>query len=502
MIRQPHTSPSIPPKVLWPVLIVVILGIAVGGFFLLNSYIYNEKQGDDTNQKDSTEQNTVEQNYNSNMSISEETDGKYISYIYDLSFDIPSGWQVDESTTRTDDIILVTNGDSKITLSRRPNKYDSGVGGTPGFEAYREYVPDVQYDIPSYIDPPISEGFTKVIKYGWQTEITGQHNDQIFTLYFLSPGGTGNYFYVLEADPALEDSYNAIKKSLRFFVFNPTGSEQYSCAVQGKSDWVEYTNLPLGISVCLPSDWEAYIVNSNWDYQEVGIRPKDQSTGHPLTIKTANSFYMDRWRGYWSPSSSEKIYNISQIVPAEQITINNARGWKLQLPLLNSTESVYWYTFPFFYRNIQASINTGEPEYEKALEILNTMWISKDVYGYQNEIEGEEEAAQYSAPVFNHYSTTRQFLSIRTLAGTSSCGPNGSPFCQLVGIEYGQKQLITDLLKVGSISSAISAGKLELLGVNPDSSSSIGSIMMNIDDKTYSFNVDTGALEPYSNYYY
>lgn len=49
MIGQPHKSPSIPPKVLWPVLIVVILGLAVGGFFLLNSYIYNEKQGDDTN---------------------------------------------------------------------------------------------------------------------------------------------------------------------------------------------------------------------------------------------------------------------------------------------------------------------------------------------------------------------------------------------------------------------------------------------------------------------
>lgn len=45
---QPHKSPAISPKVLWPVLIVVILGIAVGGFFLLNSYIYNEKQGDDT----------------------------------------------------------------------------------------------------------------------------------------------------------------------------------------------------------------------------------------------------------------------------------------------------------------------------------------------------------------------------------------------------------------------------------------------------------------------
>lgn len=48
MMGQPHKSPSIPPKVLWPILILVILGIAVGGFFLLNSYIYNEKQGDDT----------------------------------------------------------------------------------------------------------------------------------------------------------------------------------------------------------------------------------------------------------------------------------------------------------------------------------------------------------------------------------------------------------------------------------------------------------------------
>lgn len=66
---QPHKSPSIPPKVLLPVLIVVILGIAVGGFFLLNSYIYNEKQGDDTDTVAVTNQVDVNLNANTNSDL-------------------------------------------------------------------------------------------------------------------------------------------------------------------------------------------------------------------------------------------------------------------------------------------------------------------------------------------------------------------------------------------------------------------------------------------------
>lgn len=40
---------NLPPAVLWSVLAVVIVGLGVGGFFLFNDYIYNEKQGDDVN---------------------------------------------------------------------------------------------------------------------------------------------------------------------------------------------------------------------------------------------------------------------------------------------------------------------------------------------------------------------------------------------------------------------------------------------------------------------
>lgn len=49
MIEQSHKSLSNSPKVLWPVLVIILLGLLIGGFFWLNYYIYDEKQGDEEN---------------------------------------------------------------------------------------------------------------------------------------------------------------------------------------------------------------------------------------------------------------------------------------------------------------------------------------------------------------------------------------------------------------------------------------------------------------------
>lgn len=109
MIGQPHTSPSIPPKILWPVLIVVILGIAVGGFFLLNSYIYNEKKGDNVNTAVVAEQENTSST-NSTENTKPDDWNTYINPDHGYSVQYPKDWDAAVSENDQNQVNLAPTG--------------------------------------------------------------------------------------------------------------------------------------------------------------------------------------------------------------------------------------------------------------------------------------------------------------------------------------------------------------------------------------------------------
>ena len=275
MIGQPHKSPSIPPKVLWPVLIAVILGLGVGGFFILNSYIYNEKQGDNTN---------VTTNVNTPF-IS--ANGKWETYTNDdlgIQFSYPSELgEVNDELLRTDDIgtfFSLTFGDDKL-FAIYGNSSDASPQRTQHFRDIRGYTQDDEgvYHLNGF-DTTVKPTETLLIN-GEEVLIvqsddfngawTGEEG--VGEISYLPPPETGigallnaegdiSGYNFLATDLSLV-SADLFKQILSTFKFTADAT------ILDTSDWKTYTNEVYGFSLKYPSGYTKFVWTA--DNPKIGL---------------------------------------------------------------------------------------------------------------------------------------------------------------------------------------------------------------------------------------
>ncbi|MFA6446400.1 MAG: hypothetical protein WCW14_04110, partial [Candidatus Paceibacterota bacterium] len=250
----------LPPAVLWSVLVVVIVGLLVGGFFLLNSYIYNEKQGD------GAEIEIVNQQNVNILNQPIEIDSLYTSIANGYSFEIPDGWYLHgniwlprEDTPNIGSAMDGAALGDQFTITREP------------ISAYRSGLSTKEDMIQSLNES--SEGNTSA---EW-VKVNGTEYYRVVRSAGLADGNVLTY-YLFDDQDVFILSHFPYSPSFQYsndFEEVVEAFQTFPLKLVDSSNWQTYADTGSNLSFRYPADWTT--VRS--DTFTIGFRPTDIQPG-------------------------------------------------------------------------------------------------------------------------------------------------------------------------------------------------------------------------------
>ncbi|MFC1686998.1 hypothetical protein ACFL0L_00260 [Patescibacteria group bacterium] len=384
MIGQPHKSPSISPKVLWPVLVVIVLGILVGGFFWLNSYIYNEKQGDG-GRESVNNTSTTEVDLSSYMSsnVDMENWSTYQNTLYGFSFEYPADWQWNPDlaapTIQTKSIVILESHpfDKMLELSvtspydclgiQECAEYDSRVSA-----AHSDTTTDLKQ-----IEVADKEAMWEVI------ENTAHPDTKRAKVYLINGAYMYKFTFRYEAEQDQLPIFAAILSSMRFD--EALKNNQFNVDTSG---WLTYRNDEYGYTLNYPDSWSYEVIFNNDDSLN---RPtplrlvRFYSPGHKYSLAISIKKADDVGSGlYWSPAydvvMGEDISIMGREITVEE-SIEDGLIKDFAVPGVAEEAVILGYEFSASFRADTATNNTrseyidisDKVETEIAREILSSL---------------------------------------------------------------------------------------------------------------------------------
>ncbi len=390
MMGQPHTSPSIPPKVLWPVLIVVILGIAVGGFFLLNSYIYNEKQGDDTDTVAVT--NQVDENTNQNVNSNLDDWQTYTNEELGFSLKYPIDWTAE--TVESDDVMdhrvgdaIISNGSCESSACNISSSFCEFTISSAISELNDSISDPVQWimDQGFYKGDQIEESEYNGLS-AWTTKVaviaTAQDGSQGMGKYVLIYDSTSGKYY----SAYLSKGFSLTSCEVEMDEILDTIS--FSSSTIDTSDWQTYTNEEYGYTAKYPNSWtveeknileDPYKEGRPGPFRSIDFRSADQEHLLNVYLKKSSDVGTSLLGGGIGAGDFVKIDNIDVAgysVPAIH-NIYQGKVKTLFTPDAGAITSIGDYDFGAQFADLSGDYDETdllkETEYYQALSILKSI---------------------------------------------------------------------------------------------------------------------------------
>ncbi|MFA6908467.1 MAG: hypothetical protein WC289_01120 [Patescibacteria group bacterium] len=299
----------LPPAVLWSVLVVVIVGLLVGGFFLLNSYIYNEKQGD------GAEIEIVNQQNVNILNQPIEIDSLYTSIANGYSFEIPDGWYLHgniwlprEDTPNIGSAMDGAALGDQFTITREP------------ISAYRSGLSTKEDMIQSLNES--SEGNTSA---EW-VKVNGTEYYRVVRSAGLADGNVLTY-YLFDDQDVFILSHFPYSPSFQYsndFEEVVEAFQTFPLKLVDSSNWQTYADTGSNLSFRYPADWTT--VRS--DTFTIGFRPTDIQPGDKKWAAVyvnvrSNPSNLDLSDFYQHGDDFENLFVLSKTV--ENVTRNNQR---------------------------------------------------------------------------------------------------------------------------------------------------------------------------------